>query len=58
MFYISRMLPVSPASHTPDHFLFSLPGQGPQIVIHQTLCVSLPPGAKACPPSPGGQSMS
>lgn len=40
-------LPVSPASHTPDHFLFSLPGQGPQIVINQTLRVSLPPGAKA-----------
>lgn len=49
---------VSPASHTPDHFLFSLPGHGPQIIISQTLGVSLPPGAKAFLPSaessPGG----
>lgn len=36
-------LPVSPTSHTPDHFLFSLSGQGPQISINQTLRVSLPP---------------
>lgn len=35
-------LPVSPTSHTPDHFLFSLSGQGPQISINQTLRVSLP----------------
>lgn len=35
-------LPVSPASHTLDHFLFSLPGQGPQIIINQTSHVTSP----------------